>query len=38
MEIHLHPTDQGAMAISPNNFSFLLDMSQPIVSFTLVLY
>ena len=37
MEVHLHNSDQGAMAISPNNGAFLLNMSQPISSFTLVI-
>lgn len=34
-EVHLHPTDQGCMAISPNNACFLLNMSTPITSFVL---
>ena len=38
LEVHLHPGDGGAMAISPNNFVFLLDMSMQMVHFTLVLY
>ena len=37
-QVHLHPTDDGAMAISPNNCSFLLDMSFPINTFTLLCY
>ena len=27
MEVHLHPTENGSMAVSPNNFVFLMDMS-----------
>ena len=38
MEVWLHPTDQGGMAISPNNGTFQLDMSMPITSFLLVVY
>ena len=38
MEVWLHPTDQGAMAISPNNGTFQLDMSMPVTSFVLVVY
>lgn len=36
--VHLHPTDDGAMAISPNNCCFLLDMSMPVNSFILLCY
>jgi hypothetical protein len=37
MQVHLHPSDEGAMAISPNNGAFLINMAQPICSFELVL-
>jgi hypothetical protein len=37
METHLHQSDQGATAISPNNGAFLLNMKMPIVSFSLVI-
>ena len=36
-EVYLHPADHQVMAISPNNGSFLLNMSAPLVSFILVL-
>lgn len=36
-EVYLHPIEGDVMAISPNNGSFLINMSQPIVSFFLVL-
>jgi hypothetical protein len=36
MELHLHQSNEGALAISPNNGAFLLNMKMPIVSFTLV--
>lgn len=38
MEVWLHPTDQGGMAISPNNGTFQLDMTTPVTSFVLVVY
>ena len=38
MEVCIHPTDQGGIAISPNNGTFQLDMSQPITSCMLVVY
>ena len=38
MEVCIHPTDAGGIAISPNNGAFLLDMSQPVTSFVLVVY
>ena len=34
--MHIHPTDSGSMAISPNNGSFLVNMAEPIVHFTVV--
>ena len=37
MEVHIHPSDDGAMAISPNNGAILVNMREPIVSFLLVL-
>jgi len=37
VEVWLHPTDQqDSMAISPNNGTFLLNMSFPFISFNLV--
>ena len=35
MEQHLHPTKEGAMAVSPNNGAFLMNMCVPIVNFAL---
>jgi len=38
MEVHLHPVDDsGAMAVSPNNCAFLLNLTMPIVNFSLVM-
>ena len=38
MEVHLHPVDgSGAMAVSPNNCAFLLNLTLPIVNFTIVM-
>ena len=38
MEIHLHPVDNsGQMAVSPNNGAFLLNLTLPIVNFTIVM-
>ena len=37
METHLHPSEQGAAAISPNNGAFQINMKQPIVTFSLVI-
>ena len=37
-EIHLHPVEQtGSMAVSPNNFAFLLNLTLPVVNFWLVM-
>lgn len=37
-EVHLHPVGNSAlMAVSPNNCAFLLDLTLPIVNFTLVM-
>ena len=33
MEVHLHPADDHHMAISPNNGTFLLNLTMPIVNF-----
>ena len=36
MEVHLHPVDEsGAMAVSPNNCAFLLNLTMPLVNFYL---
>ncbi len=38
MEVHLHPVDSsGAMAVSPNNSAFLLNLTLPIVNFSVVM-
>ena len=38
MEVHLHPVDESAqMAVSPNNCAFLLNLTLPIVNFTVVM-
>ena len=38
MEVHLHPVDDsGAMAVSPNNCAFLLNLTLPIVNFSVVM-
>lgn len=38
MEVHLHPVDNtGAMAVSPNNCAFLLNLTLPIVNFTIMM-
>lgn len=36
VEVHLHPTEEGAMALSPNNGSFLANMCMPFLKFELV--
>jgi hypothetical protein len=36
-QVHLHPVDHEQMAISPNNMAFLLNLTLPIVSFTIAL-
>ena len=36
VEVHLHPTKDGAIALSPNNCCFLVNMSVPIVTFACV--
>lgn len=36
-EVFVHPSDDGLIAISPNNATFLLNLSQPLVSFVVVL-
>ena len=34
----MHPVEQtGSMAVSPNNFAFLLNLTLPIVNFWLVM-
>lgn len=37
MEVHLHPTDDNHMAISPNNGAFLLNLTLPLVNFYIVM-
>ena len=38
MEVHLHPVDQSSsMAVSPNNCAFLLNLTLPIVNFSIVM-
>ena len=38
MEVHLHPVDDsGSMAVSPNNCAFLLNLTMPIVNFSIVM-
>jgi len=38
MEVHLHPVDHSsAMAVSPNNCAFLLNLTLPVVNFYLVM-
>jgi len=38
--VHLHPVDNKSdeMAVSPNNGAFLLNLTMPVVNFTLVLH
>ena len=36
VEVHLHPTQEGAMALSPNNCCFLANMSMPFLKFELM--
>lgn len=38
VQVHIHPTESGAMAISPNNGTFLVNMAEPIVQFAVVLH
>ena len=38
-EVHLHPAEGGQeMALSPNNQAFLLNLTFPVVNFTIILY
>ncbi|CDW76566.1 UNKNOWN [Stylonychia lemnae] len=37
-EVHIHPSDDDNMAISPNNGTFLLNLGFPVVNFHVVLY
>ena len=37
MEVHLHPSDEEHMAVSPNNGAFLLNLTMPVVNFYLVM-
>lgn len=37
LEVHLHPSDNNTMAVSPNNGAFLLNLSFPVVNFYVVL-
>ena len=36
-EVHLHPAGDGNMAVSPNNCAFLLNLTLPIVNFSIVM-
>lgn len=35
LEVHLHPTEDGCTAISPNNAAFLVSTIHPIIPFFL---
>jgi hypothetical protein len=37
VEVYLHPTEDGGIAVSPNNGCFLVDMTQPVIQFVVVL-
>jgi hypothetical protein len=37
VEVHLHPTEDGGIAVSPNNGCFLINMSQPIITFVVLM-
>jgi hypothetical protein len=38
-QVHLHPVDEEGkiMAVSPNNMAFLLNLTLPIVNFTIAM-
>lgn len=38
-QVHLHPADEEGkiMAVSPNNMAFLLNLTLPVVNFTIVM-
>jgi hypothetical protein len=36
-EVHLHPSDDKTMAVSPNNGAFLLNLTFPVVNFYVVI-
>ena len=37
VDVHLHPTKEGAMALSPNNGCFLINMGAPVIPFVLLI-
>ena len=36
IEVHLHPTEDGTTAVSPNNAAFMVSTVHPLVPFFLV--